>query len=261
MLEPPGADGRTSRKDRQKAGELTPKSIPLIDISRSPSPYARSRSAAQSEDEDEYDYGDTAQSRPLVAKDIGSGPSKYKAALFQRGGLGQFLFGTSIGWQIYMGLLVIWVGGCQFGLLLMNRFILWTGTYKFPYPVTMTLGQLLMTHVLVLGFASLTRGLEYPFNLLGVGAVVAPSHAYTKGNHPSRYRGGHRSKSVLRNIQDWLIHGSGGIAGGGLFEFQTKTAMHVLPVAVVYTAKVLLSNLSYAYVLKRLIVDISANKT
>ena len=29
-------------------------------------------------------------------------------------------------WRVYVGGLVVWLGGCQFGLLLMNRFILWS---------------------------------------------------------------------------------------------------------------------------------------
>ena len=110
----------------------------------------------------------------------------------------------------------------------------------------MTLLQLLITHVLVLGFASLTRGLRSFFELLGLGAVVAPGTAYTAGNRASRYRGGQRNRTVMQNIKVWLTHGSGGIAGGGLFEFQTRTAKHILPVAVVFVTKVVLSNLSYA---------------
>lgn len=119
-----------------QAGELTPKPIPLVDISRSPSPYPRSRSAVPSDDEDDY-FGQAAQSKPLVSKDF-SGTSKSRAKrIFQKGGIGHFLFGTAIGWRVYLSLLVSWVGGCQFGLLLMNRFIFWTGTYKsvkFPNP-------------------------------------------------------------------------------------------------------------------------------
>lgn len=112
----------------------------------------------------------------------------------------------------------------------------------------MTLAQCLITHILVLAFASLTRGLSSFFNLLGLGAIVAPSHAFTKGNRPNRYRGGARTKSIMLNVREWLTHGSGGIAGGGLFEFQLKTAKHVLPVAIVFVAKLVLSNLSYACV-------------
>lgn len=157
-------NGRPSRSSQK---ELTPSSIPLISLSRSPSPYARAgaRSTAQSEDEDEFDGlfvgdrdGDAQLSRPLVAKDgeqvrlgewsrdgssgrTGMGKGKGKGNrvkrgagvgmdIFKKGGLGQFFFGTRIGWHVYVGLLVFWVGGCQFGLMLMNRFVLWTGTYK-----------------------------------------------------------------------------------------------------------------------------------
>lgn len=256
-------DSRPSRSTSKAPDELTPRSIPLVSISRSPSPLARIRSAAQSEDEDEWEYGDAAQSRPLVNK----GANAYHnqpAGFFKRGGVGHFLFGTNMGSQVYIALLVIWVGGCQFGLLLMNRFILWTGTYKylmsyleevraatnetrFPYPMTMTLLQLAIAHILILAFASLTRGLESLFNLLGLGALVAPSHAYTRGNRGSRYKGGQRHRSAMQNISEWLSHSSGGIAGGGLFEFQGRTVRHVLPVALVFSLKVVLSNLSYAY--------------
>lgn len=123
-------DLRPSRSSSALQEGLTPRSIPLVDISRSPSPLARTRSAAQSEDESELDYGDSSQSRPLVSKT--SDAQKRKGfGIFQRGSVGHFLFGTNVGSQVYIGLLVFWVGGCQFGLLLMNRFILWTGTYKY----------------------------------------------------------------------------------------------------------------------------------
>lgn len=219
--------------------------IPLVSISRSPSPYARSRSAVQSEDEEEYDFN-VSQSRPLVAKDAAAGDKSNTHRIFQQGGIGHFLFGTAIGWRVYLGLLIFWVGGCQFGTLLMNRFILWTGTYKFPYPLTLTLLQLCITHLFILGFAALTRGLAGPLRSLGLGSVVAPSQAYSKGNRPTRYTGGTRTKSVFTNISNWFVHGSGGIAGGGLFEYQRNTAKHVLPVAVVHLAKIVLSNISFA---------------
>jgi hypothetical protein len=44
----------------------------------------------------------------------------------------------------------------------------------------------------------------------------------------------------------WLSNGSGGIAGGGLFEFDWQIAKQVLPLAVVFIVKVLLSNFSFA---------------
>lgn len=252
---PPGS--RTVRPSStlgESDGLAASKSIPLVTISRSPSPFARQRSAAQSEDEDDYDYGkddEEVLSRPLVTKpkraisqDVAQAAGR---GLFRRGGLGYFLFGTNAGWNLYVGLLVFWVGGCQFGLLLINRFILWTGTYKFPYPLTMTLLQLVITHLLLLGFASLTRGLGSIFKVLGLGSVVAPSNAYSRDNRHQGFRGGQRHLSVWTNIGHWLSHNSGGIAGGGLFEFEWCAARHILPLAVVLVAKIVLSNLSYAY--------------
>jgi hypothetical protein len=168
--------------------ELKPGStVTLTNVSRSPSPYARSRSLVQSEDEEEYELRNISQSRPLVAMSEAGEEQTRKQRVFQRGGLGRFLFGTAVGWRAYLGLLVFWVGGCQFGTLLMNRFILWTGTYKFPYPLTLTLLQLCITHLFLLGFAALTRGLATPLRAIGLGAVIAPSRAYNKGNRPTRY--------------------------------------------------------------------------
>ncbi|KAI5247890.1 hypothetical protein E4T43_01717 [Aureobasidium subglaciale] len=220
---------------------------PRAGTSRSQLPSAKSPSVAQFEDDEEYEMRHISQSRPLVAKDSTVGERSSTQRIFQKGGVGQFLFGTVVGWRLYLALLVFWVGGCQFGTLLMNRFILWTGTYKFPYPLALTLLQLCITHLFLLGFAALTRGLAGPLRSIGLGAVVAPSRAYNKGNRPTRYTGGLRTKSVLTNISDWFLHGSGGIAGGGLFEYQRNTAKHVFPVAVVFLGKTVLSNISFAY--------------
>jgi len=131
-----------SRHGSQEAGASLAAPVPLIDIgSRSASPnqqshsYPRSRSAAQSEDEDDdydYDYEGSSSIRPLV----GGGRSGYERTggswkmVLRQGGLGKWLFGTWVGWQVWVGLLVFWTGGCGFGLLLMNRFIMLTGVYK-----------------------------------------------------------------------------------------------------------------------------------
>jgi hypothetical protein len=114
----------------QEAGGLAP-AVPLIDIgSRSTSPYPRSRSAAQSEDEDD-EYELSSSIRPLVGGGRSAGYERGDwKMIFRQGGLGNFLFGTWVGWQIWIGVLVFWVGGCGFGLLLMNRFIMLTGVYK-----------------------------------------------------------------------------------------------------------------------------------
>ncbi|KAK8157517.1 hypothetical protein BKA80DRAFT_278854 [Phyllosticta citrichinensis] len=218
--------------------------IPLIDISRTPSPYPRARSAAQSEDEDE-DYEPAASLvRPLVASDAGNGrEGRTWQRITRNGGLGKFFFGTWVGWQIYVGLLVFWVAGTSFYLLLMNRFILLTGVYKFPYPLTMTWIQLVLEHIILLGFASLTRLLARQFQILGLGAVVAPATPLSAGS-AHRTAKGH---GYLAGLARWITGGSGGIAGGGLFEFEWSTAKKVLPLAVVYMAKVVLSNISFAY--------------
>lgn len=221
--------------------------IPLTNASRSSSPFAKVKSAVQFEDDEEYELRNISQATGLVAKDNIAGERSSAQRIFQKGGIGHFLFGTAVGWRVYIALLVFWVGGCQFGTLLMNRFILWTGTYKFPYPLTLTLLQLCITHVFLLGFAALTRGLTGPLRSIGLGAVVAPSQAYNKGNRPTRYTGGLKTKSVFTNISHWFLHGSGGIAGGGLFEYQRNTAKHVFPIAVVFLGKTVLSNISFAY--------------
>jgi hypothetical protein len=131
----PTMDRRShSRHGSQEAGASLAAPVPLIDIgSRSASPsYPRSRSAAQSEDEDdEYDYEGSSSIRPLV----GGSSSRYEHGtsfkmVLRQGGLGKWLFGTWAGWQVWVGLLVFWTGGCGFGLLLMNRFIMLTGVYK-----------------------------------------------------------------------------------------------------------------------------------
>lgn len=233
---------RTSHSSKTSLSELQP-AVPLIDLSsRSASPYPRSRSAVQSEDEDD-DFEPADSIRPLVSNDVGSGGS-LRRGVWREGGLGGFFFGTWMGWQVYVALLVFWVGGCGFGLLLMNRFIMLTGVYKFPFPLTGTYVQLLLTHILLVGFSSLTRGLANPLRRLGLGAAVAP--AYPVAPTGSSFRNSNKPQSSLLRIGRWLTNGSGGIAGGGLFEFDWQVAKQVLPLAVVFCFKILLSNISFA---------------
>ncbi|KAF9700702.1 hypothetical protein EKO04_001640 [Ascochyta lentis] len=233
-----------SRPSSQDLDGLAP-AIPLIDIgSRTTSPYPRSRSAAQSEDEDD-EYGPGSSIRPLVGGGRGTGYERGSwKMIFRQGGLGSFLLGTWVGWQIWIGLLVFWVGGCGFGLLLMNRFIMLTGVYKFPFPLTGTYVQLILTHILLVGFSSLTRGLASPLRQLGFGAAVAP--AIPVAPIGGAFRSVSIKSGIVRFLR-WLSNGSGGIAGGGLFEFDMNIAKQVLPLAVVFVVKVLLSNFSFAY--------------
>ncbi|KAF2642620.1 hypothetical protein P280DRAFT_467946 [Massarina eburnea CBS 473.64] len=230
---------------RNSSSELQP-AVPLIDVgSRSTSPYPRVRSAAQSEDEDD-DFEPADSIRPLVAHDVGRGSrgSSFRG-IWREGGLGGFFFGTWMGWQIWVALLVFWVGGCGFGLLLMNRFILLTGVYKFPFPLAHSYLQLVLTHTFLVAFASLTRGLGTPLRRLGFGAAVAP--AYPVATTGGGFRTPAKQRSTFMRFGNWLTNGSGGIAGGGLFEFDLQVAKQVLPLAFVFSMKVVLSNFSFAY--------------
>jgi hypothetical protein len=119
--------------------------------------------------------------------------------------------------------------------------------FRFPFPLAGTYIQLIITHILLVGFSSLTRGLDRPLRWLGLGPAVAPAFPVAPRGGP--YRGGNR-KHLLVSVGRWLSHGSGGIAGGGLFEFDMQTARQVLPLAVVFVVKILLSNFSFAYVFR-----------
>lgn len=114
---------RHSEREREEDN-----AIPLIDFSRSrsASPYPRSRgSAAQSEDEEEEEVVESGMLlRPLV--DGGRKGGSRWARMVKNGRFGGWLMGTWVGWQVYVGLLVAWTGMAGFGLVLMNRFILWS---------------------------------------------------------------------------------------------------------------------------------------
>jgi hypothetical protein len=73
--------------------------------------------------------------------------------------------------------------------------------------------------------------------------MIAPAiPASPAGN----YRNPGKAANPLVRFLKWLSNGSGGIAGGGLLEFDGKVARQVLPLAVVFVGKVLLSNMSFA---------------
>ena len=125
------ADGITLSRQpsntNSNAGDFSTGAIPLITFSRSPSPYPRSRSsAAQSEDEDE-EYDHIPPETPIFASGRVGERRTWKGWL-KNGGFGAWLFGTKIGWQIYVGFLVLFVGGTGFELVMLNRIILWSKT-------------------------------------------------------------------------------------------------------------------------------------
>ncbi len=114
---------------------------------------------------------------------------------------------------------------------------------RFPFPLTGTYVQLILTHFLLVGFSSLTRGLDSPLRRLGLGAAVAP--AIPVAPQGGAFRNVTVKSGITRFLR-WLSNGSGGIAGGGLFEFDYYTAKQAFPLAVVFVVKVLLSNFSFA---------------
>jgi hypothetical protein len=115
---------------------------------------------------------------------------------------------------------------------------------RFPFPLACTYTQLVIAHILLIGVSTLTRALDRPFRWLGLGPAVAPS--FPVAPQGGAYRGGNKNH-ILLSIGRWLSHGSGGIAGGGLFEFDVQIAKQVLPLAVVFVLRVLLSSFAHVY--------------
>ncbi|KAF2830089.1 hypothetical protein CC86DRAFT_367963 [Ophiobolus disseminans] len=197
-----------------------------------------SSNTTQSDDEDNGESQIVSSIRPLMGRDTERGGSLWKR-LFKQGGLGEFFLGSSLGWHLWVGLLVFWSGGCSFGLLLMNRFIMLTGIYKIPWPLSHTYVQLLLTHFILATWSAITRWLASPLKGMGFGAAVAPHGSLTGALRGLR---GKRS-SFMTCLFDALA----GIAGGGILGFEFRVAKQVFPLAVVFVAKVLLSNYSFAY--------------
>jgi len=105
---------------------------PLINFSPSPSPYSRRNPSSLPSDDEDDDLDYISAGRPLVPSDPGSRGRSWKR-IFYGGELGNWLFGTCEGWQVYVGLLTFWILGCGFGLVLMNRFILWSMGFNFHF--------------------------------------------------------------------------------------------------------------------------------
>jgi hypothetical protein len=262
--EPESSRSRMFSNSRSSTDYRNAPSIPLINISRSPSPFPRRHSGSNPvSDSDDDDWGDSSSTRhPFLPNE----PRKLTGwnALLRGGGLGQFIFTTSAGWQLYIALLVFWLGGCEIGLILMNRIILWSGylkenytshtklmemiagVYKFRYPLTTTFFEMLITHGFVLLSAYITR-LASPWLISsGLSGMIAPSHPLQSLNAPG-FRGQGKNTGGWGSVSRWTSSFSGGIAGGGLFEFDFQVVKQVLPVAIVFVVKLSLSNLSFVY--------------
>ncbi|KAH6679226.1 hypothetical protein B0J14DRAFT_472473, partial [Halenospora varia] len=259
-------EGARSRMASKSSTELRPHSIPLISISRSPSPFQRRHSgsnpASETDDEDWVDQPSLSR-RSLLPQD-GYRMTGWKRWLYQ-GGFGQWLFTTQPGWSVFVGTMVLWLGGCQIGLIIMNRIIfssgylkenytshtklmvIIAGVYKFPYPLTTTLIEMLITHFFILLSAYITRWFSPWLVSAGVSSMVAPSRPLPNQSSAPGFRGQQKKLGTLGLIARWTSSFSGGIAGGGLFEFDLAVVKQVLPVAVIFVGKVSLSNISFAY--------------
>lgn len=93
--------------------------------------------------------------------------------------------------------------------------------------------------------ANLTQLLGPILNGAGLSAMVAPTHPVQSS--PSQGFRASKSSSLTGAVGKLVSRGTGGIAGGGFFEFDTRIARQVLPLAILYVAKIVLSNLSFAY--------------
>lgn len=215
-------------------------------------------------DTDDDEWGESyADQRPFLSQEEGRRLSGWRG-LFQGGGFGQFFFATNMGWSVYIGILVLWLGGCEIGLTVINRIILWsgylkdhytehtelfpmiTGVYKFPYPLTTILFQMLITHFFVILSAYTTRWATPWLISAGFSGAISPSRPLQSLSSPG-FRGQGKSIGFLEAVKKWATTQSGGIAGGGFFEFEWPVVRQVLPLAIIFVLKVTLSNISFTY--------------
>lgn len=260
-------DHMMGASDRSPSTEIQNPSIPLGNLHALP-PFREQQSGPNvpyaSSDTDDDEWGDRPYTSTglLYPREHGGKLTGWRH-LPHGGGVGQFLFTTPHGWHIYIGLLVIWLGGCEIGLTIMNRIILWSGylkenytghtnlmpliagVYKFPYPLTTALFEMLITHFLLILSAYLTRWISPWLNSAGLGGMVAPSQPISSSSPGLRLK--ENDSNLLRRLAYLTGMGCGGIAGGGLFEFSPPVVKEILPLAVIAVVKVLLSNISFAY--------------
>ena len=96
------------------------------------------------------------------------------------------------------------------------------GVWRFSYPITITFGQVLATHVCFMIWILLTRLLHQPLAWLGLENLIAP---------PVR-----------------KLVSPGTLLTLGASDMSLLQALQVLPLAIVFVAKLFFGNLSFAYV-------------
>ncbi|TGZ79544.1 hypothetical protein EX30DRAFT_365092 [Ascodesmis nigricans] len=150
--------------------------------------------------------------------------------------LGWWLWSTERGWGVYIGFLVALYAFASLALVIMNRFLLWTGVYKFPYPITTIFLELLFTQFFLVLSASLTRSFARSLHSFGLGCIVAPNAKPGKGKRRA-------GSSGLRDFATQVVRGT----SGGVFEVKWAEAKPILPLAVIYSLKIMLTNISFGY--------------
>lgn len=103
--------------------------------------------------------------------------------------------------------------------------------------MTISFIELFSTYLLLWALASLTRILSPYIAGAGLAGMVSP----TAGSSQSILRGTRRQGFL------GIFTGTGGIAGGGLLEFDLTVARQLLPVTIVFVLKVLFSTLCLGY--------------
>ncbi|KFY87887.1 hypothetical protein V500_06701 [Pseudogymnoascus sp. VKM F-4518 (FW-2643)] len=223
--------------------ELVPSSLPLINISRTPSPHISTGwTSNEGSDSGEDDLGDLSGGGGFLSQR--QRPTGWKGFLTQ-GGLGIYLFATTRGWSVYVGLMCLWLMGTAIGLLVINWLVLLSGVYKFPYPLTTTFIELVGCHFFLWAFAGFTRLFSRYLSNAGLAALVAPSYALTKPP-PTTYTQ-RTPRRFPRFITKIFSKAGSGIAGGGPFEFDRAVARKTILLAIVYVLKIHLSTISYAH--------------
>ncbi|OBT66804.1 hypothetical protein VE03_04110 [Pseudogymnoascus sp. 23342-1-I1] len=223
--------------------ELIPSSLPLINISRTPSPHISTGwTSNEGSDSGEDDLGDLSGGGGFLSQR--QRPTGWKGFLTQ-GGLGIYLFATTRGWSVYVGLMCLWLMGTAIGLMVINWLVLLTGVYKFPYPLTTTFIELVGCHFFLWAFAGFTRLFSRYLSNAGLAALVAPSYALTKPP-PTTYTQ-RTPRRFPRFITKIFSKAGSGIAGGGPFEFDRAVARKTILLAIVYVLRIHLSTISYAH--------------
>lgn len=113
-----GVDSDVEVARPKMSHELRASVYPLISLSRESSPSYERQSRSEIDDESE----EIAARGSLLVHNGSEG--RAVKSFWLGGGLGRWLFTSSLGWQFHIGFLVLWVGGCGIGLSIMNRIVL-----------------------------------------------------------------------------------------------------------------------------------------